>query len=127
MKKGIVKALLCTILIASFPVAAFAETWYSSDITLPRTGSWTTVTREATANTQKTKVTNNKYDVNARILNSGGKALSDYKKHQNEGNDDYGIEIEHKTGTAKGDKIKAEFKTTAVNYRTTTATLSWRP
>lgn len=127
MKKRIIKALLCTSLIVSLPITAFASTWYGVRITLPRTGSWKTITRDATSDKQKTQVFGNKYDVNGRIVTASGAALSSYKKHQNDSHKDNGLEIQHNTGAAKGDDIKAEFKTTVINYRTTTADLWWMP
>lgn len=127
MKKTLLKTLLVAGLTLSTAIPAFAATWYSSNITLPRTGSMTTVTRAATASSQYTKVTDNAYDVNGRIVTSSGTVLSTYVTHQDSQNSAYGTVYTHKTGTSVGDNIKAEFKTSAVNYFTTTAKISWSP
>lgn len=110
----------------TIPMIASAATWYSSTITLPRTGSWKTVTRQATRSFQQTKVLNNKYNVNARIVYAANNdALSDYETHGDTSDHDYGQAITHNTGV--GDNIKAEFKTDLLNYNTTRSDLSWAP
>lgn len=127
MKRTIIKTCIISTLVLSLSIPALAEIgdsgWYDSNITLPRTGSWSTTIRAATATDQQTQVKSNDYDVLGRITNSGGTSLSDYETHDS-GDDTM---ITHDTGTSSGDKIKAQFKTSSVNYRTTTADLGWRP
>lgn len=126
MNKKIVSGTLVLTLV--LPTLASAATWYSSSITLPRTGSWKTVEREATGSSQQTQVTNNKYDVLGRIISAvNGSALSSYVTHQDTDNSANGAIFTHKTNTKVGDRIKGEFKTAATNFRTTTATIAWAP
>jgi len=123
MLNKVIKSLVVTTMFLSISIPVFADTWYSSSLTLPRTGSMTTTVRKATANTQQTKVTNNAYSVYGRIDTSTGVALSSYGEHRAWESDI----ITQNTGTAVGDSIEAEFKTGPYNYRTTTATIAWRP
>lgn len=128
--RGKITKLVSSVMVLSIalPMIASAATWYSSDITLPRTNSWKTVVRHATGSQQQTRVTNNAHDVLGKIvLAANGSDLSNYYTHPAEGKDGYGTIATHNTGTNVGDNIQGEFKTTWDNYRTTTATISWAP
>lgn len=122
---SIILASACSLLLSA-PIFA---TWYSSDITLPRTGSWiSSVTRQATDNNQETKVTNNDYLVKGRIILAGSEQpLSSWVNHPKQGSSNYGSVFVHNTNTSLGDNLKVEFKTQVINFRTVTATLAWRP
>lgn len=127
MKKNLIRTCIISSLLLSLSIPAFASIgdagWYSTSLTLPRSGAMTTTQRAATNKNQETQVENNAYDVLGRIVNSGGTSLSSYKTHEAKQDQAY----THNTGTTKGDKISAQFKTSAVNYFTTTATIGWRP
>jgi hypothetical protein len=118
-----IKVLVGSAMVLSISVPVFAGTWYSTSLVLPRTGSMTTTVRKATTNSQETEVTNNKYEVDARIDTSSGVPLSSWGSHRAWESDI----ITHNTGTKTGDSIKAEFKTSGINYFTTSATIAWRP
>lgn len=122
VKKYIKKVVIAGILISSISIPAYAS-WHWSDITLPRRGAWSTVTREASGGTQKTQVTKNAYAVNSRIIGDNGVGLSGWRKHK----PGTGTIRTYKTGVHAGEDIKAQFKTSVINYRTTTARLAWEP
>lgn len=127
MKKNIIKTSIISTLLLSLSIPVFASIgdsgWYSSTITLPRTGSWTTTARKATASNQEVQVKGNNYAVHSRIITNSGTTLTKYKTHKAGDN----TELTHSSGTTKGDTIRAEFKTGATNYKITKCTLGWRP
>lgn len=104
------------------PIAASAATWHSANITLPRTGQWDTTNRTALSNDQGTYVKNNKYTVYSWIETSKGNQSGPTRTWDNNG---AGAQY-HNTGL-KGASIHASFKTSAINYNTTTAYLEWAP
>lgn len=121
------KKLLASLAIAATvitPIAASAATWYKADITLPRTGQWNTTDRTAVSNTQGTYVSNNKYDVYSWIENRMNGTRVGPTQYW-EGGRSTGAQF-HKTNMY-GKDIHASFKTSAVNYFTTTAHVEWAP
>lgn len=126
IKISIIFAITFSI-IMSTGVFAASRPWYKDWLVLLRTGSMKTNARKALSNTQQTKVTSNKYDVLGRIVNKNGTALSNYKTHQDKNNSkEYAVAQNHKTN-AKGSTIRAQFKTSLTNFKTTSATIAWRP
>lgn len=121
-KKRIATLLLgfSVLLLATDMVAA--ATWYSSTITLPRNGFWYSVSREATANSQKTKVTKPKYDVVSHIANSDKSRVTSNQTHKKNQTD-----TRTHVSNMKGTTIKAAFRSSIVNQKTNTVNLSWQP
>lgn len=121
-KKRIATILLgLSVLLLATDVVA-AATWYSSKITLPRNGFWYSKSREATANSQKTKVTKPKYDVVSHIANSDKRRVTSNQTHKKNKTDTR----THKSNM-RGTTIKAAFRSSIVNQRTNTVNLSWQP
>ncbi|MED1058986.1 hypothetical protein [Bacillus mycoides] len=120
MKKIIASLAIAATVVT--PIAASAATWHSASVTLPRTGQWNTVDRTALSNTQGTYVKNNNYKVYSWIESSKGNQSGPTRTWNNDG---AGAQY-HSTGL-KGAKVHASFKTSAVNYKTTTAYIEWAP
>lgn len=122
MKKKIMpKVLIIGILTCMLSSQVYAE-WYSSPITLPRNGWWYTVARTATSNTQRTRVSNPKYDVVSNITKSNKELLSTNKTH-NSGKTDI---QSHYTGL-NGASLRASFRSSIINQHTNKVNLAWEP
>ncbi|MBV4438236.1 hypothetical protein KM779_12405 [Clostridium tyrobutyricum] len=110
------------LLTLSISAPAFAA-WHYSSITLPRTGYMTTTARSASGTVQKTQVTGNKYDVLSRVKSTNSNVITDWAVHGS----GTGTVRSFYTGVKSGTSMQAQFKTRAVNYKTTTATIGWEP
>lgn len=107
------------------PISASAATWYKKNVTLPRTGDWDTVGRKAVSNTQGTFVSKNSHKVYSWIeVHATDKQVGPDRTW--DGGEKHPHAQYHYTGL-KGAKLHASFKTTWINYFTTTAHVEWAP
>lgn len=120
------KFVTSLVVIATFlmPITALASTWYSMDVTLPRTGTWSTIDRNATSDIQLTSVSSNKYDVYSWIeLNTNDLQVGPTRKWPG----DKPTSAQYHVTGVNGSSIHATFKTGFFNYYTTTAHIAWQP
>ncbi|MBX4272139.1 hypothetical protein [Clostridium estertheticum] len=123
MKSKVIKSVVTGLVMLSISVPVFAASWFSSSITLPRTGFMTTTERNATGNIQYTKVTDNSYDVKSRIDDSHKNGISDFVTHRAGKSDQF----THNSDTVKNNTIMAQFQSPWNEYRTNTVTIYWIP
>jgi len=124
LKKKFALGLLSLSLVGGFAALAnevSASTWYTSTITLPRNGWWTTVGRTATSNTALTNVTRPEYNVASRI--SYGNNHDTTNKTHNSGQNTTHTHNHNVSGAS----INGQFRSSIINQRTNRVNLGWRP
>lgn len=124
LKKKITLGLLSLSLaggFAGFVNEVSASTWYTSTITLPRNGWWTTVTRTATSDTALANVTRPTYNVASRVTYGKGHTTSN--KTHNAGQNT----THNHTHNVSGASLNGQFRSSIANQRTNRVNLGWRP
>jgi len=124
MKRNMNTVLLVSVLLLSLTTTVLAATWHESQITLPRTGGvWSTIVRDATSGQQATRVREGNNGIFGRIFVVPSGLATSWAWHPANQN----TIVEHSTSVALGTDLKAQFRTSELEIRLTSAFLAWRP